>query len=326
MKLRLDTLPGSTRLAAVPHRPPSAAACPGCQGARRRPLGRKNGYELMECRGCGNVIATLDPDQLVREEIYEHYYDEASFEIPEATAASLDRLVVSFERFRSSGRWMDIGYGEGGLLNAAERRGWSCYGTEIDIRALEYGRRRGWVVARDANRDHRFLEHGFDVLTMIELVEHVPEPERLLQYALGWLRPGGILYLTTPNAQSLNQRLLGLEWSVFCPPDHVTIWTARGLRIALSQAGFRCRRIRTEGLNPCEIMARVTLKHDIPVSINRQQAAVDLNYSFSRSPFRRVVKKGLNRFLSAFRAGDGIKVWATPERAGLLPNLDSTAV
>jgi SAM-dependent methyltransferase len=148
---------------------------------------------------------------------------------------------------------------------------------------------------------------------MIEFLEHVPDPERILKVALDLLRPGGILYLTTPNAQSLNCRLLGLEWSVFSPPDHVTIWTARGLRGALSKAGFKCRRIRTEGLNPCEIMARFRRKGDSPAAINRQQAAVNLNHAFSRSPFRRAVKRGINRFLSAVRAGDDLKAWATPK-------------
>jgi hypothetical protein len=148
---------------------------------------------------------------------------------------------------------------------------------------------------------------------MIEFLEHVPEPERFLSAALGWLRPGGILYLTTPNAQSLNHRLLGLDWSVICPPDHLTIWTAKGLRTALSNAGFSCRRIRTEGLNPGEVIARLNRKRDVPVVINRQQVAVSLNSVFSRSPIRRAVKKGLNRVLSTFGAGDSIKVWATLE-------------
>jgi SAM-dependent methyltransferase len=219
---------------------------------------------------------------------------------------------VSFQAFRCTGRLIDVGFGEGGLLNAAERHGWSCYGAEVDFRALEYGRRRGWTVTEEAGRDERFPRQGFDIVTMIEFLEHVPDPGRFLSAALQWLRPGGVLYLTTPNAQSLNHRLLGLDWSIYCPPDHITIWTAAGLRSALSNAGFTCRRIRTEGLNPGEVVARLTSKTGDRVTINRQQVAVNLNSAFSRGPFQRALKRGVNRFLSAFRAGDGIKVWATP--------------
>jgi SAM-dependent methyltransferase len=267
----------------------------------------------VECGCCRSVSARLPADQSARAGIYERYYDQASFEIPDATAASLDRLIASFAPFRHTGRLIDVGYGEGGLLSAAQRQGWSCYGTEADPRALEYGRRHGWMVAAASDRDEPLPEQGFDVVTMLEFLEHMPEPERFLRAALGWLRPGGILYLTTPNAQSLNRRLLGLDWSVICPPDHVTIWTARGVRAALANAGFRCLRIRTEGLNPGEIVARLNQKQDVPVPINRQQVAVNLNSAFSRSPIRRAVKNGLNQVLSAFGAGDSIKVWATPE-------------
>jgi 2-polyprenyl-3-methyl-5-hydroxy-6-metoxy-1,4-benzoquinol methylase len=292
--------------------PDSNVVCAGCNGSARRLLGCKNGYELMECQGCGNISAKLEQGQAAGQEIYQHYYGAAPFDTPPVTAASLDRLVASFEGFRSTGRLIDIGYGEGGLLNAAERRGWTCYGTEIDSRALEYGRRRGWVVSGETSGDERFPDHGFDVLTMIEFIEHVPDPERFLKAARRLLRPEGILYLTTPNAQSLNSLLLGLKWSVFCPPDHLTIWTTRGLRAALARAGFRCRRIRREGLNPCEIIGGLSSRNNsLAAPINRQQAALKLNNTLSSSVFRRMVKRGLNQILSTFRAGDNIKVWAT---------------
>jgi 2-polyprenyl-3-methyl-5-hydroxy-6-metoxy-1,4-benzoquinol methylase len=273
-------------------------------------LGHKNGFEMLECSGCGSISARIRPNQVVPVDIYEAYYREASFEIPEPAVASLDRVVASFEPFRCTGRLIDIGYGEGGLLNAAERHGWSCYGTEVDLRVLEFGRRRGWVVGSPEHNE-LFPEEGFDVVTMIEVLEHVSEPEEFLKTALRLLRPGGVLYLTTPNALSLNRRLLQLEWSVICPPDHLMIWTARGLRVALAGAGFRCEKIRSEGLNPYEIVSRFRRNKRSRPPINRQQRAATLNDIFSRSAHRRATKKAINIFLSACGAGDGLKVWAT---------------
>src|SRR4030095_6309944 len=211
---------------------------------------------------------------------------------------------------RNTGRWLDIAYGEGGLLDTAERCGWKCYGTEISPQALGYGEQRGWVVTADAEEDPRFPRRGFDVVTMIEFLEHVTEPSSVLRSAAQWLRPGGLLYITTPNAGSLNRHFLGLDWSIFHPPEHVTIWTARGLREALAQAGFSLQQIRTEGFNPCETLARLRHRSEPAHSVDRNTAAFALNSTFSSSSFRRTVKAGINSCLSAFRIGDTLKVWA----------------
>jgi SAM-dependent methyltransferase len=289
-------------------------ACGGCHRTRGRSLGYKRDYELVQCVACGSISTQgLEPSAARSSDIYEHYYDGASFQTPAVTAVSLNRLAVSFERFRNTGRWLDIGYGEGGLLAIAQGKGWSCYGTEIASHSLEYGDRRGWVVARDAERDPRFPPTGFDIVTMIEFLEHVSEPDRFLNAAAQWLRPGGLLYLTTPNALSLNRRLLGLDWSVLAPPDHVIIWTPVGLRRALARNGFQVSQMRTEGLNPCEIKARIARRFRHEVAINRSQAAVKLNDAISKNAFRRAIKRGVNAGLSALRAGDTIKAWAVKE-------------
>jgi SAM-dependent methyltransferase len=286
-------------------------ACVGCRHIFRQSLGYKRGYEFVECTACGSISTQgLKSTTASSSDIYDHYYDSASFKTPPVTAVSLTRLAASFERFRDTGRWLDIGYGEGGLLAIAEGRGWSCYGTEIAPQSLEYGGRRGWVVAADAEADRRFPRTGFDIVTMIEFLEHVSEPDRFLKAAAERLRPGGVLYLTTPNALSLNHRLLGLDWSIFAPPDHVIIWTPVGLRSALARNGFQVSEIRTEGLNPCEIKARLGWSGGRQVPINRSQAAVKLNDALSKNAFRRAIKRGINAGLSALRAGDTIKAWA----------------
>jgi len=97
-----------------------ARVCRGCRCADQLLLGCKSGYELLKCRLCGSISTRLPADEPLRTRIYENYYNEASFEIPAATARSLDNLVASFEPFRRTGRLIDIGFGEGGLLSAAE--------------------------------------------------------------------------------------------------------------------------------------------------------------------------------------------------------------
>jgi SAM-dependent methyltransferase len=211
--------------------------------------------------------------------------------------------------FRRSGRWLDIGFGEGALLQTVEALGWECYGIEVSPHSLAQGRRRGWHVYEAHEADQALLTGTFDVATLVEVVEHLPQPAPTLELARRVLRPGGALYLTTPNANSLNRRLLGGSWSIFSPPEHLTIWSPRGLRVALERGGFVIRRLATHGFNPADLVWRVrraTAETPLP---HRQRAAEALNTALSRSTGRRALKAALNGLLSSLGIGDTLKVW-----------------
>lgn len=304
----------SPRQDAAPNGP---GVCPACGHDRGRPWGAKNGFPLSQCSRCRVIFTRPPAEGLVLQDLYDHYYDAARFTLPPVTEASLEQLVRSCEPFRRAGLWLDVGFGEGGLLSIAERHGWKCYGTEVSPAALGYGTRRGWVVAADADADDRFPAQGFDVVSMVELLEHVPQPARFLNAAARWLRPGGLLYLTTPNAESLNRRLLGPDWSIFAPPEHLTVWTAQGLRSALAASGFLTQEVRTEGLNPSEVLARWAPQRRGAPGVSRNQAGVQLNSALSRTPFRRLLKAGINRILSLLAVGDTLKVRAVRRRGTL---------
>lgn len=281
------------------------AACPACERSEARFFGEKNGRALWRCHECG-VIFTA-PDASVSRELYRHYYDDARFESPSTVAASLDRVVRAAECYRKTGRWLDIGYGKGALLSSAEKRGWTCHGVELSPQALSFGERRGWIVTNDAG-DSRLCPDCFDVVTMIELVEHLDAPRRFLKTAALWLRPGGLLYITTPNADSLNRRTLGLRWSVVAPPEHVTLWTARALTRALENSGFGVVRVRTEGLNPADLVVPFRANRNGP-PVNRNEIGRALAETLSRSRTKRLLKATINESLNLVRLGDTLKVW-----------------
>jgi 2-polyprenyl-3-methyl-5-hydroxy-6-metoxy-1,4-benzoquinol methylase len=146
------------------------------------------------------------------------------------------------------------------------------------------------------------------VISAIELLEHLADSDTLLAEIHRHLRPGGLFYLTTPNAASLNQRLLGPKWSVVSPPDHVTLWTIPGLRRALNRAGLRVERARTEGCNPAEIVVRA--RPAPPRVIDRTGAGVALSAALARHPGGRLVKTAMNAVLNFSRLGDTIKAWS----------------
>ena len=208
----------------------SLRVCPGCLQEKAASIGAKNGISYSQCSRCGIAFAERGGTVAELDSLYGHYYDNAAFNLPEPSAIALRELVRSMSALRTNGRWLDIGFGEGGLLSIAAAEGWSCYGVEASPTALQYGASHGWTVSDSPETDSRFEPGTFDVVTMIEFLEHVAEPDSFLRSARNWLRPGGMLYLTTPNRSGLNGRLLGVHWSVFSPPEHVVIWTVSGSR------------------------------------------------------------------------------------------------
>ena len=266
------------------------------------PWRTKVAVALLRCGSCGSIHADCSkpPDDMYAD-LYAR--DDA---VPEVVAASLDNVVRSMAPSRASGKWLDIGFGQGALLDAAARGDWRCYGTELSGTALDRGQARGFMTASGTEA---FEDGSFDVVSLVELLEHVEDPGQFLGEARRVLRIGGCLYVTTPNAWSLNRWFLGESWSVFAPPDHITIFTPRGLHQLLRNAGFGKVALRTEGLNPFEIF-RTPLCGGSAPACNRLETGTKLCETLSSSPGRRRIKSLVNSTLSALRLGDSIKARA----------------
>jgi hypothetical protein len=122
-----------------------------------------------------------------------------------------------------------------------------------------------------------------------------------------------LLYLTTPNAESLNRRLLGLGWSVISPPDHATLWTARGLARALGATGFSLLALRAEGYNPADLLARWRARRGVDRPVNRNDVGRTVSEMLAGSRPRRAAKSLANACLTTMGLGDTLKVWARRE-------------
>ncbi len=265
------------------------------------PWGATAGIPLLKCGTCGSIHADCEKPA---EDMYADLYSKDEV-VPSVVRDSLDAVARSMKPFRTHGRWLDIGFGQGALLEAAAREGWLCHGTELSEVALKKGRRRGFTTSPTSES---FVDGSFDVVSLVELVEHVENPRGFLKEARRVLREGGCLYLTTPNAWSVNRWLLGPSWSVFAPPDHVTIFAPLGLRRILRGSGFQTIALRAEGLNPFEILR--SLRREQDREFHRDQAGTALCQSLAANPGRRRLKILANRVLTATRLGDSLKATA----------------
>lgn len=286
--------------------PGNQRLCPVCLSSSSDLLGNQDGWLWKNCRHCGCRFVGSLPDLSAQARIYDGSYQHGAEEVPVFVRERLGDLVEQFEPYRKTGRLLDIGFGAGGLLQAAAARSWSCWGTEFAPGALEYGSRQGWKVTSGDLLRAGLPSEGFDVVAMVEVLEHLPDPVAYLKEAARLLRPQGLLYATTPNGSGLNGRLLGVRWSVFSAPEHLQLLTPPALRIAVAQAGLKVVKIRTEGLNPSELRPA----RPGAIASSRNDAGLALNHSLSSRKSTRRLKDLVNQILSVTRMGDTLKLWA----------------
>lgn len=291
--------------------------CPAC-GQRGRSRGRKDNFALSSCESCATLFVVPLPG-ISQAQDYEAYYTAGNLTLPPFIDRRLDEIVVTLERYRKNNRVLDVGCGGGSFLEALARNKWEAFGVEISKTASAHVRGRGIEVFCGELKEANYPDEHFDVVIASELLEHVADPGELLAEIARVLRPGGLLWATTPHGRGISARVLGLEWTAVCPPEHLQLFSVAGIRGLLSGAGFRRLELATHGANPFEILhamrrrasgAAPECSSTGPDSFDRVESSYHLNEFLSDSPFRSFLKVTLNRLLNVGRMGDSLKIRA----------------
>jgi len=137
---------------------------------------------------------------------------------------------------RRDGDVLDLGCGAGNMIHHLARYG-RVRGMDIDPRPVAMARARGYDVQQgDPSRGTPYPDASFDLVTALDVIEHVDDDEALLREAYRLLRPNGILTITTPAFQWL--------WSHNDELNaHKRRYSARELREKIERAGFRIKRL-----------------------------------------------------------------------------------
>jgi SAM-dependent methyltransferase len=145
------------------------------------------------------------------------------------------KIVKSLTVIRSSTNWLDYGCGNGGLLRY-------CLESE---RCRIVGFEEGWIKDKVTTSGIPLVDsdqldasdHTFDIITAIEVLEHVAEPLEFLKRIRRLLKPGGLFFYTTGNAQPFRDNLQ--SWRYVLPEVHVSFFEPETMARALALTGFR---------------------------------------------------------------------------------------
>src|SRR4051812_49141965 len=96
---------------------------------------------LVKCKDCGFVFCEKIPDSDELRDYYNNYPEIQS--ISPVTIKRFEELLDGFEPFRKTNNILDIGFGDGYLLEVAKRKGWNVYGTEYSEKLASKGASKG---------------------------------------------------------------------------------------------------------------------------------------------------------------------------------------
>ena len=223
--------------------------CAICSSDAARPVFRKAGYQLVRCAVCDLVYVANPPtaEELAR------IYSFASGYHSKLQSRRLERLHTAEARAHQAiisahaapGRVLDVGCSVGSYLQEARDAGWDAVGLEFSKDSSEVARsQHGLEVITGTLDDQPFSEASFDLVTLWDVIEHVPDPLGTMAQVHALLKPGGLVAIATPNIDGLFPRVsyplarLLRYWPHPEPPHHLFQFSKRTLQRLLEDAGF----------------------------------------------------------------------------------------
>jgi len=154
--------------------------------------------------------------------------------------AWLESQIVNMFYFPANynGRLLDVGCGSGNSLQKMKENGWSVCGIDFDEDAVKNAKSKGLEVYIGDLFSQNFLSESYDAILLSHVIEHVPDPIKLLKECQRILKKGGRLVVITPNANSRGHLKFGKNWRGLEVPTHLQILTVNSLKKIATDIGF----------------------------------------------------------------------------------------
>ena len=255
----------------VPFAMVSSVPCALCGSSRYRLLHDMGWRRVLRCADCGLVRADPLPT-LAEKEVIETrgYTDDDAFPETRDFFANCHRDFVDDPVIRAMrghlaaleavlggpGHLLDVGAGTGIFMHLARERGWRPAGVDICPLTAEKARQEfDLEIAVGPFEEHHFDGRHFDAVTMLDLLEHVPDPLAALRRVHALLRPGGAVCIAVPNQRSLLTAIIDAYARAGGPAanrllprlyvePHLHYFTPRTMRRIVTAAGFRVHELR----------------------------------------------------------------------------------
>ena len=124
---------------------------------------------------------------------------------------------------------LDIGCGAGDFLASLDNKKYNAVGIEKDKKEYTICKQKNLTVYNADIYNHNFAGEKFDVITLWHVIEHIPDPHKLLKKVKTLLKKNGVLIMATPNADSLGFKYAKEKWFHLDAPRHIILYGKKGM-------------------------------------------------------------------------------------------------
>ena len=210
----------------------------------------ENGRGLVQCSSCGLVFVQYQPAPDKLYQLYDNTYFQSddSGEVgytdyisdEQNIRLTANRRLDHLAQYTDGGALLDVGCAMGFFIDEAAKRGWQVEGLDVSSFATRY------VSERFNHPSHNMSlldldpdQQRYDLITLYDVIEHVPDPRAYVEHIAALLNDGGVIELATPDIHSLPARITGKRWIGYkLSEEHVYYFSEATLRRLLTEADF----------------------------------------------------------------------------------------
>lgn len=227
----------------------SRTTCHICQGSRAKLFMQKDGSDYYRCPDCKLEFIFPQPDDAALEKIYsENYYDSWGLYVDSSSAEKSKRLTFEYRlkfienELKQGDKILDCGCATGFFLDLVKEKGFVPYGVEISSFAAatcrkKFGEQNIFLGNFEDAKLDSVKENLFSAIFMTDYLEHVRNPRLILEAALRFLKPGGLLVITTPDTSSSSYLVMSRNW-IHYKAEHLFYFSKKNIESLLMQTGF----------------------------------------------------------------------------------------
>lgn len=222
-------------------------SCPVCDSTKYVHVLDKSGGSYVKCMKCTMIY--LNP--VFKKNVLDEYYrnldtgqaiivnNESDF-YKEIYVKGLNKI----SKIINKGKILDIGCSSGVFLDIAKNRGWETYGIEPMKLEAEMCKNKGHILYTEKLDDLK-IDIKFDVITLWDVFEHLPDGIEQLKLFKSKLSPKGIIFMQIPNSDALAPRVMRERCNMFDGIEHVNIYNPKTIKLVAQKVGLNIKELGT---------------------------------------------------------------------------------